>query len=80
MHGRRDPTVGARNECFTPTQHRISPARFARHTGRQLYFDPQLHTDADMLPPPTYARASEPPPHAAGVTSADLRRMAKQPA
>lgn len=76
-----DPTVGNRNETFTPTQRTISPQRFTRYPHTQTFFDGQLNrpSEAEALPPPTYV-PPQPPPHAAGVTSADLRRMAKQPA
>eukprot|EP00197_Chlamydomonas_leiostraca_P012889 CAMPEP_0202862614 /NCGR_PEP_ID=MMETSP1391-20130828/3592_1 /ASSEMBLY_ACC=CAM_ASM_000867 /TAXON_ID=1034604 /ORGANISM="Chlamydomonas leiostraca, Strain SAG 11-49" /LENGTH=419 /DNA_ID=CAMNT_0049542169 /DNA_START=192 /DNA_END=1451 /DNA_ORIENTATION=+ len=74
-----DPTVGARNETFTPKQQTMSPHRFVRYGNQGPYFDGNLNVDAETLPPPSYVPAPL-PVHAAGITSADLRRIAKQPA
>ena len=56
----------------------LSPTRFLRYAGHQTYFDEPLYPGTDSLPARQHAR---PPPlnHAAGITSADMRRMAKQP-
>lgn len=79
LWGMQDPTVGARNDTFTPKQQTISPNRFARYGNKAPFFDSRLNQDVETLPPQIYA-PSQPPPHAAGITSADMRRMAKQPA
>lgn len=73
-----DPTVGARHETFTPNQQRVSPTPFTRFNNRQLVFDPSLRPAAEAFPPTTF-KPAQAQPHPAGLTSADMRRLAKQP-
>ncbi len=78
-HDPYDPTIGARTETFTPRQASMSPTRFAKYPAKQPYFDAELLPPADALPPKTY-RPAPAPPHAAGLSSAEVRRRATKPA
>ncbi|KAJ9506897.1 hypothetical protein QJQ45_002459 [Haematococcus lacustris] len=70
--------VAQGQRTFTPNQQRVSPTPFTRFNNRQLVFDPSLRPAAEAFPPTTF-KPAQAQPHPAGLTSADMRRLAKQP-